>query len=221
MTKTIPESVVERFPKYLALVQALLEDNKQWVSSAEIARALDLTSSTVRQDLSYLDYRGVANRGYEIENLDEALTGVLGLNEGLNVLIVGAGNLGRALTLHGRFQQKGFNIRAVIDSEPALIGEAVGSLVIEGMDILQKVVQSRNIDVGIIAAPPDVAQEITGKLVLAGVRGILNMSGQPVHAPQGVPVVNVRLLASLQQLAYAIKVADNKNDKDGLQRRPD
>ncbi len=221
MTKIIPESVVERFPKYLALVQGLLRDNKQWVSSAEIAQALDLTSSTVRQDLSYLDYRGVANRGYEVEKLDEAFTKVLGLNEGRNIIIIGAGNLGRALTLHGQFQQKGFNIHAVIDSEPSLIGKKVGSLVIEGMDILQRVVLSRKIDIGIIAAPPDVAQEITGKLVLAGVRGILNLSGQHVHAPEGVPVINIRLLASLQQLAYAIKVADNKKDKDGLQRRPD
>ena len=102
------------------------------------------------------------------------------------MIIIGAGNLGRALTLHGQVQQKGFSIRAVVDSEPSLIGERVGGVTIEGMDILQKVVQSRRIDIGIIAAPPEVAQEITGKLVLAGVRGILNLSGRHVHAPEGV-----------------------------------
>ena len=221
MAKTIPESVVGRLPKYLALVQTLLEDNQQWVSSAEIAQALDLTSSTVRQDLSHLDYRGVTNRGYEVDKLDAAFTSALGLNEGRNVIIIGAGNLGRALTLHGQFQQKGFNIHAVIDSEPALIGKEVGGLVIESMDVLHKVVPSRKIDIGIIAAPAEVAQEITSKLVLAGVRGILNLSGRHVHAPAGVAVLNVRLLASLQQLAYAIKVADDAKNKDGSQRRPD
>jgi len=209
----IPVSVIRRLPKYLALAQVLQEDDRKWVSSGEISKFLGLTSSTVRQDLSHLDCTGVSRRGYEIEELDRTFSSVLGLNEGLNVLIVGAGNLGRALTLHGRFQQKGFKICGVIDSEPSLIGQKVGGLEIQGMGAMQDVVRSEKIDIGIIAAPADVAQEISGRLVISGIRGILNLSGRHVHVSEEVPVVDVRLLASLQELAYAIKTRGRDNKK--------
>lgn len=213
MDKPIPVSVIRRLPKYLALVQVLQEGDRKWVSSGEVAKVLGLTSSTVRQDLSHLDCTGVSRRGYEIKELDRTFSSVLGLDEGLNVLIVGAGNLGRALTLHGRFQQKGFRICGVIDSEPSLIGQKVGELEIQAMDAMQDIVRSEKIDIGIIAAPAAAAQEVSGRLVISGVRGILNLSGRHVRVCEEVPVVDVRLLASLQELAYAIKTRGKPRER--------
>lgn len=202
----IPATVVRRLPKYLTLAQQLRQAGVAWVSSAELAEALGLTSSTVRQDLSHIDFHGISKRGYSTGGLEAALAVTMGADREICCVVVGAGNLGRALALHEEFRRQSFSICAIFDSNPALVGKKVGKLVVQGMDDLPGVVCGQDVDIGIVAVPPEVAQQVADRLILAGVRGLLNLTTAHLVAPRKVSVVDARILASLRELAYSVKV---------------
>ena len=203
----MPAPVLKRLPKYLSHAQKLWRQGVEWVSSLELAEALGLTSSTVRQDLSHIDFYGVSKRGYATAGLITALAEALGANRELRALVVGAGNMGRALVLHEEFLRQGFRICAIFDNSAEVIGEQVGALRVQPMEALADTVRAQDVAIGIIAVPPPAAQEVADLLIVAGIRGILNVTSANVLAPKGVHVVEARIVASLQELAYAIKTA--------------
>jgi redox-sensing transcriptional repressor len=182
-----------------------MDQDQEWISSLELADALDVTSSTVRQDLSWLRISGTAKRGYRTEELISSITSLLGRDGGSNMVIVGAGNLGRALAVHEEFTRQGFAIRGIFDAAPRVVGRKLGSLVIQRMDELPRVVRERSVDIGVIAVPTHAAQGVADLLVAAGVQGVLNMSVAHVRTPESVPVVEARMFSSLSLLSYAIK----------------
>ena len=202
---SIPLSVVKRFPKYHALLQRLLQDSVQWVSSQEMAESLGLTSSTVRQDLSHLDFSGISKRGYSVEGLEKIMGKALGAHHETRIVIVGAGNLGRALALHAEFAAKGFKICGIFDSDSKLSGRRVGDMLVETMGELRDVVRERKVDIGVIAVPAGSAQEVADQLVRSNIRGILNLAHVHLLIPRSVSVVDTRIIASLQELSYAIR----------------
>jgi len=202
--KPVPPAVLKRFTHYYAIVQGMRADEVEWVSSNELADALGLTSSTVRQDLSHLDFAGVSKRGYETEGLEAALARALGADRVWNMLIVGAGNLGRALALHQEFKRRGFVIRAVCDSDVFKTGLKLGELEVQRMQHIPDLVKEHHIDIGVIAVPAAAAQEVAEVLVAAGVEGLLNLSPVHVNVPDNIAVTDARILASLQELTHAL-----------------
>jgi redox-sensing transcriptional repressor len=183
----------------------LIEEGREWISSRELAEALDVTSSTVRQDLSCLDIIGTARRGYRTADLEAAVMKLLGRDRESNMVIVGAGNLGRALALHQEFPRQGFTVCGLFDSSPAVVGREFGTLTVQSMTDLPGTVSERNVEIGVIAVPPGAAQEVADELVASGVQGVLNMSCAHVRTPEGVSVVEARMFSSLSLLSYAIK----------------
>ena len=206
--KTIPQSVVKRLPKYLAYVQSRCSKNIEWVSSAELAEQLGLTSSTVRQDFSYFDFSGISKRGYEVQGLKCMLESILGADTKWNVVVVGAGNLGHALALHEEFARRGFNIVAILDADDSKVGMKIGRLRVKAMRELEGVIQQCNVTMGIVAVPAPVAQSVADQLVKAGVKGLLNMALTHITAPDNVSVVDSRIVASLLELAHAISFSN-------------
>ncbi|MHC4883775.1 MAG: redox-sensing transcriptional repressor Rex [Planctomycetota bacterium] len=204
MSKAIPRSVIRRLPDYLAQVERLAEAGVEWVSSQEIADALELTSSTVRQDLSHMEVTGTSKRGYETEKLEALFAQVLGAGKTYGVALMGAGNLGKALALHGDFKRRGFNITAIYDQNPALHGKRIGEVAIQSPDALRSDVRTKELKLGIIAVPAHAAQEVADQLVTCGLRGILNLAQAHIITPSHVPVINARIIASLQRLVYAV-----------------
>ncbi len=202
--KAVPPAVLKRFTHYYASVQGMRANEVEWVSSNEIADALGLTPSTVRQDLSYLDFAGVSKRGYETDGLETALARALGADRAWHMLIVGAGDLGRALALHQEFKRRGFVIRAVCDSDVFKTGLKLGELEVKRMHHVPDLVKEHNIDIGVIAVPAVAAQEVAELLVDAGVKGLLNLSPVHVNVPDGIAVTDARILASLQELTHAL-----------------
>lgn len=200
----MPQPVIRRLPKYLVHVQELREEGVDWASSQEIADALGLTSSTVRQDLSHMDLRGVSKKGYETGQLEAVLRQILGADRMHRVFIIGAGNLGRALAEHGAFSRRGFEICGLFDVDPNLIGRSFGSAKVMSMDSLLEKAKDVRIDIGIIAVPSQAAQAVADTLVKAGVRAILNLAYKHVQAPPEVAVVDARIMESLQELAYSL-----------------
>lgn len=204
----IPQSVVRRLPKYLTQAQRLRQAGVEWVSSAELGEALGLTSSTVRQDLSHIDFSGISKRGYLTAGLEAALAVTLGADHEVCCVVVGAGNLGRALALHEEFARQSFKICGVFDVNPAIVGKRVGKLVVQAMDDLAGVVCGQDVDIGIVAVPHSAAQQVADRLIVAGVRGLLNLTTAHLIVPRKVSVVDARVLASLRELAYAVKISE-------------
>jgi redox-sensing transcriptional repressor len=202
----IPPTVVRRLPKYLAHAQRLRQAGVEWVSSAELGEALGLTSSTVRQDLSHIDFSGISKRGYSTAGLEATLAQTLGADHEVCCVLVGAGNLGRALAQHEEFARQGFKICGVFDASPAVIGKKVGRLVVQAMAELPGVVCGQDVDIGIVTVPHGAAQRVSDQLILAGVRGLLNLTSAHLIVPKKVPVVDARVVASLRELTYAVKI---------------
>jgi redox-sensing transcriptional repressor len=203
----LPRSVIGRLTKYLALVQDLCGEGVEWVSSHEIADSLGLTSSTVRQDLSHLDFSGISKRGYKAAGLREALVQELGADTTWSVVVVGAGNLGRALALHEEFARRGFNIRGIFDSDSRKIGRRVGALTVRSMRDLPNAVRRTKAEIGILAVPPSAAQGVADLLIASGIKGVLNLALTHITAPKRVTVIDARIVASLLELSHAIRTA--------------
>lgn len=201
---SIPNPVIRRLPKYLVHVQELRDEGVVWVSSQDLADALGLTSSTVRQDLSHMDLSGISKRGYEASQLEAVLRRVLGADVVHQVVIVGAGHLGRALAEHGAFGARGFEIVGLFDRLEELHGRTYGDVEVRPVEELGELTASQNIDIGIIAVPSQAAQEVADRLVAAGVKAILNLAYKYVRVPEGVKVVDARIMESLQELAFAL-----------------
>jgi len=201
----IPRPTVDRLTMYLAHMRGLRKKEIEWVQSQQIADALCLTSSTVRQDLTYLDFSGVSKRGYETEKLERVLNKELGANKTTNMAVVGAGNLGRALALHGEFKRNGLMICAVFDSSPGIIGRKIGNLEVKAMTELPNVIRKMKIDIGIIAVPASSAQEAANALVSAGLCGLLNLAPVHVCVPEHVATVEARIIPNLQELLHLMK----------------
>lgn len=202
--KSIPKPVITRYLNYLTRVRYLRKRNLEWVSSQELARSLRLTSSTVRQDLTHIKYYGVPNQGYETRGLEKALMSVFREADERKMLVVGAGNLGKALALYSEFRKRGFVINGIIDSNPQIAGKRIGDLVVEGLESLPDMIEARDIEIGIIAVPAKEAQRVADQLILSGIKGILNLSSAQLVAPEKIPVVELKIIDSLDELAFAI-----------------
>jgi len=204
-SQMIPHPVIRRLPKYLVHVQELREEGVDWASSQQIADALGLTSSTVRQDLSHIDLNGISKKGYETIQLEGVLRQILGADVLHRVVIMGAGNLGRALAEHGAFTERGFEIVALFDTDPKLVGRTYGSAKVLPAEQLSEVTGRLHIDIGIIAVPAHSAQAVADALVGLGVRAILNLAYKHIRVPGQVHLVDARIMESLQELAYALR----------------
>lgn len=203
--RQIPISVVRRLPKYLTQAQRLRLDGVAWVSSAALAKALGLTSSTVRQDLSHVDFQGISKRGYSAVGLESALARTLGVDRDVACVLVGAGNLGRALALHEEFGRQGFKIVGVFDAHSSVIGKKVGHFTVQPMNELTATIEAAKVDIGILSVPHDAAQLVAEALVQAGAKGLLNLTTAHLLVPVTIPVVDARVLASLRELAYEVR----------------
>jgi redox-sensing transcriptional repressor len=191
-----------RLPLYY---RALLETADQeigTVSSERLAELAGVNAAKVRKDLSYLGSYGTRGVGYDVEHLLHEISRELGLTHDWPVLIVGLGNLGRALANYRGFGARGFRIVALVDADPAKIGQCIGEMTVEALGDLPAIVADRRIAIGVIATPAHAAQEVADRLVEAGVSSILNFAPAVVAVPEGVSIRKVDLATELQILAF-------------------
>jgi len=198
----IPEATVARLPVYLRALYTLAERGVSTVASDELARAAGVNSAKLRKDLSHLGSYGIRGVGYDVEYLVYQVSRALGLTQNWPVVIVGAGNLGRALAHYGGFVTRGFQIEAVFDTDQSLIGSDIGGVVVRPASELETVVTSQNIAIGVIAVPAGGAQAVCDRLVAVGVTSILNFAPLVLNVPEGVDVRKVDLSIELQILAF-------------------
>jgi redox-sensing transcriptional repressor len=198
----VPEATVARLPLYLRVLSSLAERGVRTVSSDTLAAAAGVTSAKVRKDLSQLGSFGTRGVGYDVDVLFDRIAVELGLTEDRSVVLVGVGNLGHALARYGGFQDRGFRIAALVDSDPERIGERIGAVVVQGIDELEKVIESCQVTIGVICTPAGAAQDVCDRLVAAGVTSILNFAPVVLSVPAGVDVRKVDLALELQILSF-------------------
>ena len=198
----IPEATVARLPVYLRSLLEVAATGTATVSSETLAEMAGVNAAKVRKDLSYLGSFGTRGVGYDVQYLLFQMSAELGLNQERPVLIVGVGPLGRALANYRGFGERGFPVGALIDADPAKVGERIGDLVVRGMDDLDDVVRTTGVAIGVIATPAHAAQEVADALVAAGVRAILNFAPAMVSVPDDVSLRKVDLAVELQILSF-------------------
>lgn len=200
--RAIPDATVARLPLYLRALYELTERATTTVSSDGLAQAAGVNSAQVRKDLSYLGSYGIRGVGYAVEDLLDHISAVLGLNRDWRVLLVGVGNLGRALASYGGFRERGFQVAALVDADPDKIGQEVAGRRIESLDDLDAVVAREEVSIAVVAVPADAAQPVADRLVAAGITAILNFAPAHLEVPPDITVRKVDLSTELQILAY-------------------
>jgi len=203
MKASIPAATVARLPVYLRGLLSLPSD-RTTCSSQELAEIAGVKSAQVRKDLSLVGLRGVRGVGYDIDGLRHQITSLLGLDREYRVVIIGAGNLGRALAAFEGFGEWGFTAVALFDVDPAKVGTNVAGLPVASLSRLEEIVEDRDASIGIIATPPEVAQEVADRLSTAGIRSILNFA-PTVLKVDGAEVRRVDLSSELQILAHHLQ----------------
>jgi AT-rich DNA-binding protein len=203
--RAIPDATVARLPVYLRALLELAEGGEMTVSSEDLANLAGVNAAKVRKDLSYLGSYGTRGVGYDVEYLLYQITRELGLTQDWHAAIVGIGNLGRALASYKGFSERGFRIAALFDVDEKVIGEEVGGLIVRHLDELKDVVTDDRIAIGIVATPPQNAQEVAERLVDAGVKSILNFAPAVVNVAPDVNVRKVDLSIELQILSFHLQ----------------
>ncbi|MBC7630822.1 redox-sensing transcriptional repressor Rex [Aeromicrobium sp.] len=201
-TRGIPDATVARLPIYLRALNALTEQGVATCSSNDLAQDTGVNPPKLRKDLSYLGSYGTRGVGYDVEYLRYQIAREIGQTQDWDVVIVGVGNLGSALSAYQGFSSRGIRVAALVDADPRRIGTSISGIVVTAMADLDAVIRDRQISIGIIATPGSAAQEVADGLVSAGITSILNFAPALVQVPDGVDVRKVDLSIELQILAY-------------------
>jgi redox-sensing transcriptional repressor len=200
--RRLPAVTVERLPVYLRVLRAAQRSGVAVVSSEQLAERSGLPATTVRKDLSRLGPYGTRGSGYDVGLLSARLGEALGAFVRWRLAIVGVGNLGRALANYGGLAERGFEVAALFDARPEVVGQSVAGVVVEPPERLSEVVGALGITIGVVAVPAPAAQGVVDRLAAAGVRSILNFAPVVVNAPADVVVRAVDLSTELQVLGF-------------------
>ena len=209
----VSPAVIRRLPRYFRYLRELIRRGKKRVSSREFANMMHITASQIRQDLNCFGGFGQQGYGYNVDYLYEKICELLGVEKGLNAVIIGAGDLGRALVRSSMFEKRGVNILAMFDINPALIGQTFGDVKIRDMKDLEDFCMSKPIDIAVLTLPKEAAEEVSKRLTENGVTGIWNFTGKDIeHDASKVAVENVHLGDSLMYLNYRVCQLSEQNN---------
>lgn len=218
--KDIPQATVARLAAYLRVLTMLADDGVAIVSSEELAVAAGVNSAKLRKDLSFLGPNGVRGVGYDVAKLRARIEDVLGLSEGHRVILVGAGNLGRALVGYGGFRRRGFTVVGIFDNDSEMIGLPVAGLEVRDVADLAEAVAELRPTIAVLAVPEDAAQQACDQLVAAGLQSILSFAAPGLRAPASVDVRRVDLAVEMQLLSFE-RARNAENDGDALAALPE
>ena len=203
--KEISQAVIRRMPRYYRYLGELLDEGVERISSGDLSKRMQVTASQIRQDLNNFGGFGQQGYGYNVKYLHEEIGKILGLNQTHNIIVIGAGNLGQALTNYAKFEKLGFRITAMFDVNPALAGATVRGVRIYLLDELEEYCKGNHVDIAALTMPKSKADAIANRVVNLGIRAIWNFAHVDLElTDKDVVVENVHLSDSLMQLSYNI-----------------
>jgi redox-sensing transcriptional repressor len=202
---TIPDIVVGRLPLYLRTLQLMLAEGRRVTSSQELGERLGISAAQIRKDLSQFGEFGKQGTGYSIEFLTDQLRKILKVDRIWDVVVVGAGDVGHAISRYQGFSDRGFKVAMVFDNDPQKIGREVGGFIVQNITDLIPLVETAGIQIAMLAVPASYAQEVTDKLVQGGVRAILNYAPINLQVPNNVTVQYIDPVVHLQRMSFYLE----------------
>lgn len=216
-TKEISQAVVGRLPRYFRYLGELKDEGVERISSQELSRLMKVTASQIRQDFNNFGGFGQQGYGYNVEFLYNEIGKILGLDMTHNFIIIGAGNLGRALGNYLNFERRGFLFRGMFDRDPDLVGTDVRGVKVMPMEEMERFVRENDIDIAVLTIPKAGAVEVADRLVKNGIRAIWNFAHVDLNVPEGIQVENVHLSDSLMKLSYNSRVNSERREEKRAQ----
>ena len=209
MRDNISMSVIRRLPRYYRFLGDLERQGITRISSKALAEKMGVGASQIRQDLNCFGGFGQQGYGYNIPSLRKQIAEILGIPNKYDCIIIGAGNLGRAIATHMNFEERGFRLTAVFDQNESLAGKLVSGLPIRHISGLDDYCRSEKPTVAMLCVPRSAAESLGHQLVRLGIKGIWNFTHFDFGEMDGVAVENVHLSDSLMMLSYKIKQKEN------------
>ncbi|MBQ4631693.1 MAG: redox-sensing transcriptional repressor Rex [Clostridia bacterium] len=209
--KQVPLVVIRRLPRYHRYLGELLNNKIYRVSSTELSEKMGVTASQIRQDLNCFGGFGQQGYGYNVEMLYDSITKILGLDKGYKTIIIGAGNLGKALANYAGFEKRGFKLCAVFDNNKDVIGKTIAGCKVLAYADAQGFIEKEKPDIAILAVPKLAVTKVADDMVKFGIKALWNFAYVDLDLPGDVLVENVHLSDSLMTLSYRMnELGDNK-----------
>ncbi len=199
--KIYSEGVISRLSQYLKCIVQLKEAGKRTVTSKDISANTNINSAEVRRDLIYFDIKGKRGVGFNIDELISSFNKILGYDRLVHIVLVGAGNLGRAILNYKMLDRFGFRIDNVFDNNLKVIGKKISGRLVKDVKSIKDAIDNNNIEIAIIAVPPDSAQKVTNVLVNAGIKVIMNYTSVPIKVP---PRVKIQTTDPIEKLLHTL-----------------
>ena len=200
----LPEKTVERLSEYRRSLLNCISEGKTHIFSHDLAKLHNITAVQVRRDIMFIGYTSAQRKGYDIKEMIDVIGRILDAETGLNVAIVGIGNLGRAITSYFSGKRSKLNIVAAFDNDPDKIDRVIAGVPCYHISKISEIVKSQGITIGIITVPSDYASEISKSLVMAGIKGVLNFTSVPLNVPEHVYLENSDMITLLEKVAYFV-----------------
>lgn len=210
----VSDSVIRRLPRYYRFLGELLSSGIERISSKELSNRMGLTASQIRQDLNCFGGFGQQGYGYNITELHGEIETILGINNKIRVVLIGAGNLGLAIASYMNFKQRGFQLVGIFEKDPAKIGKKIRDVEIYHIDTLKEICDSLTPTAAVLCVPKDVAKNVVEDLIPLGINGFLNFSHYDIALEHNdVYVENVHISDSFMTLGFKLKQGDKNEDQ--------
>lgn len=203
----LPERTVERLSEYRRSLLQCLEEGKMHIYSHELAGLHHNTAVQVRRDIMFIGYSSMQRKGYDVRELIDVIGDILDSEKGLNVAVIGVGNLGRAVTTYFVGKRSRLNIIATFDVDHTKIDRVISGVKCYPLNRIRELVESHNISIAIMTVPADAATEVSKQLVEAGIKGVLNFTTVALNVTQDVYLDEYDMITSLEKVAYFVKMA--------------
>lgn len=202
---SLPEKTIERLSEYRRTLLNCLAKGKTHIYSHELAGLHNITAVQVRRDLMLIGYSSMKKKGYDAQELVKVIGEIIDHQVGLNVAVIGMGNLGRAITSYFNGKRPKLNIVAAFDVDPNKVNRVISGVNCYHMKELPEVVKRNDISIAIISSPPDTANQVAEQLVASGIKGILNFTTIPLVVPENVYLEEYDMITSMEKVAYFVK----------------
>lgn len=208
--KKISIAVIRRLPRYFRYLSDLIKLGIKRISSKELSQRMDITASQIRQDLNCFGGFGQQGYGYNVELLYEEVGKILGTDKGFKCIIVGAGNMGKAIANYENFKNRGFEMIGIFDVDPKKIGTVINNIKVLHLDDLDDFVKNHHVDIAILTVPNKHVVGVANKIKDLGIKGIWNFTPTDLKLGDEVVVENVHLSDSLMVLGYKLKEKESE-----------
>jgi redox-sensing transcriptional repressor len=201
----LPGKTVERLSEYRRTLLECLRENRNFIYSHDLAARLHITAVQVRRDLMLIGYSSVHKKGYDVKELIDTISRIIDSEEGMNVAIIGIGNLGRALAGYFKGKRSKLNLVASFDNDPQKINKVISGVKCYPYDDLEKLINELKIQIAILTVPADYAKKIAEETVQFGIKGILNFTTVPLNVPSDIFLEEYDMITSIEKVAYFVK----------------